>query len=83
METYEIIVRLHKGKDINEVVQDLSEHKLMVQRKLAVSLNIWLLSYNDNSLIADNTLQALSGHPSVLMAQRNHATTMRKTSLMG
>ena len=83
METYEIIARLHNGKDINAVIQDLADYKLIIQRKLAVSLNIWLLSCNDNAIIADDVLQAVSQHPDVLMAQRNHATTPRKTSLLG
>ena len=83
METYEIIARLHNGKDINAVIQDLADYKLILQRKLAVSLNIWLLSCNDNAIIADDVLQAVSQHPDVLMAQRNHATTPRKTSLLG
>ena len=83
METYEIIARLHNGKDINAVVQDLADYKLILQRKLAVSINIWLVSCNDNAIIADDVLQAVSQHPDVLMAQRNHATTPRKTSLLG
>jgi hypothetical protein len=83
METYEIIARLHKGKDINAVIQDLADYKLIIQRKLAVSLNIWLLSCNDDAIIADDVLQAVSQHPDVLMVQRNHTTTPRKTSLLG
>lgn len=82
METYEIIVRLHKDQDINKVVQDLNEYRLIVQRKVAVNLNIWLLSCNDYSAIDENVLTLLKQHPAVLMVQRNHNTVLRRPSLL-
>ncbi|HNI45781.1 MAG: hypothetical protein JNM36_06445 [Chitinophagales bacterium] len=82
METYEIIVRLHKDQDINNLLQDMQEHRLIVQRKVAVNLNIWLLSCNDYSAINDNVLNLLKQHPAVQMVQQNHSTILRRPSLL-
>lgn len=82
MEIYEIIVRLHKDQDINTVLQDLKDYRLIVQRKVAINLNIWLLSCNDYSAIDENVLNLLKEHPAVQMVQRNNNTVLRRPSLL-
>lgn len=75
----EVIVRLQKGGDARDIVEQIPAHyEFQIDRLLSAPTDIWLFTFNDQVVNVDQVVRDLKGLNGVFQAQVNTLVDLRE-----
>ena len=81
----ELIVQLEHKQNISKIIEEINTKnpllELTVDHVLANSINIWLLRFNQNNIIAKDALKLVTYSDGISVAQFNHTDVELRNTL--
>jgi hypothetical protein len=73
----EVLIQLRHGSNELSVAKNLAFIDLKPVQLLSARMNIWLYSYNENKIAAQNVINRIYEDPNVSVVQFNHKVELR------